>query len=272
MMHADTRQHPTEQPVADRRRRLGHRHREDEGQQRGGRRRRRPGRHDAGEQHDEARPRAMATTAATLLVDTAVPMRDEHRADHEQGEIRHDPRPHRTGELDQQEQGERAERGEEADLRIREVDVRDGEDRRASRSRPARIASRPGGPGPWRAATARGRLGVAPSASSSVSTSVMASAIISEHPKVGKLCALIDSRHAAGPPSANPAQPFAGSERAKVVPSLTHLASCGFVRTSALSTRSQPGIARPCMTATDALVVATSLSDCSGSTRTKMPP
>jgi hypothetical protein len=65
---------------------------------------------------------------------------------------------------------------------------------------------------------------------------------------------------------------FAGSERAYVAPSSTHFASCRLVRTSSGSTRSHPCILRPRISMRRALVVATSLSDCAGSTRTNTPP
>jgi hypothetical protein len=65
---------------------------------------------------------------------------------------------------------------------------------------------------------------------------------------------------------------FAGSERAYVVPSSTHVASWRLVRTSFGSTRSHPCMRRPRISMRRALVVARSLSDCAGSTRTKTPP
>jgi hypothetical protein len=65
---------------------------------------------------------------------------------------------------------------------------------------------------------------------------------------------------------------FAGSERAYVVPSFTHFVSCRWVRTSPGSTRSHPFIRRPRISMRRALVVATSRSDCAGSTRTNTPP
>ena len=65
---------------------------------------------------------------------------------------------------------------------------------------------------------------------------------------------------------------FAGSERAYVAPSFTHFVSCRLVRTSSGSTRSHPFIRRPRISMRRALVVATSPSDCAGSTRTNTPP
>ena len=68
------------------------------------------------------------------------------------------------------------------------------------------------------------------------------------------------------------ARVFRGSERAYVVPSSTHLASWRLVRTSCDSTRSHPFIDRPRIFMGRAFVVATSASDCAGSTRTRSPP
>ena len=51
--------------------------------------------------------------------------------------------------------------------------------------------------------------------------------------------------------------PFAGSDCVNPTPRSTHFLSCRAVPRSSASTRSQPGIGRPRMTATDAAVVAT---------------
>src|SRR3954467_9920894 len=65
---------------------------------------------------------------------------------------------------------------------------------------------------------------------------------------------------------------FAGSERAYVTPRFTHAESARLVATSAAATRSHPSIALPRITIGSAGVVDTSFADCSGSTRTRMPP
>jgi hypothetical protein len=56
------------------------------------------------------------------------------------------------------------------------------------------------------------------------------------------------------------------------VPSSTHLASWRLVRRSAGSTRCHPCTCRPRISMRRAFVVATTASECAGSTRTKTPP
>ena len=70
---------------------------------------------------------AMAATAATFCVETTVPSTTKQHADHVEAHIGDDTVPERAGELDEEEQGERAEGGEQAHLWVREGDVRDGE-------------------------------------------------------------------------------------------------------------------------------------------------
>ena len=65
---------------------------------------------------------------------------------------------------------------------------------------------------------------------------------------------------------------FCGNVRAYVAPSSTHFASCLLVRTSSGPTRNHPRICRPRISMGRAVVVATRVSDCSGSTRTNTPP
>src|SRR5579864_9453463 len=65
---------------------------------------------------------------------------------------------------------------------------------------------------------------------------------------------------------------FPGRDRANATPSFTHRCSCGLVRTPSASTRSHPGISRPCITAMCACGRAASSSDFAGSTRTRTPP
>ena len=63
-----------------------------------------------------------------------------------------------------------------------------------------------------------------------------------------------------------------GREPAYPTPRLTHLDSCRLVRTSSTVRRSQPRIGRPRISIGSAGVIAISLSESAGSTRTRTPP
>ena len=70
---------------------------------------------------------AITTTAATLSVETTVPRVMKQAADHEQTEVGAEPGAGPSGELDQEQEGERTERAEQARLGVGEEQMGESE-------------------------------------------------------------------------------------------------------------------------------------------------
>ena len=191
---------------------------------------------------------AIVTTAATLFVETTVPSTVKQAPEDEEAGVAGEPRPGRPVNSTRSRRRERTERGEEGDLRVRERDVGQGEDRRHDHRRPdgalddEEVRILRSDPAHEAGAGRRGSGG-------------------------SGVARRAGARHVEGTIIPLPA----GIERSRPRRS-THGESCRLVLTSAPATRSQPGIGRPRITATEAFVVATKRSDCSGPTRTRMPP
>ena len=127
MLKAAAMVHPTS-AWPDGRSRLGHGDRENEDEQCGRRRRRRLRRRDAREEHGEADHGHRSDRERLVRRDDRAE-HDEATPDDIEAYVGDDAGPGATRELDQQEQGERTEGREEAHLRVREGDMGDGEGR-----------------------------------------------------------------------------------------------------------------------------------------------
>ena len=114
---------PADQPRADGRCRLGHRHRQHEEQQRRGRPGRSLRRDDPGEEHGETRPPPWPRRPPPCAVEATVPTAMKHGPDHEEAHVGDQSGPGAAGEVHQEQEGEGTEGAEEAGLRVGEEEV-----------------------------------------------------------------------------------------------------------------------------------------------------
>ena len=126
---------PAEKAWPDRRGRLGDGDREHEGEERGRRSRRRQGRDDPEVEHAET-DHCHGHDGSKLVRGGERADHDEDAARGEEREIAAEPYPGPSPEFHQEQQGERSERGEQADLAVREGEMRQREDARHDHGRP----------------------------------------------------------------------------------------------------------------------------------------